>query len=67
MLGSILPALSVVLFCCMATGVHGQTFLLNNVEFFDAASGKKVKASKPAGITQEQQIIFPSTVGTTGQ
>lgn len=67
MLGSILPAVSVLLFCCMATGVHAQTFLLDNVEFFDAATGKKVKASKPSGVTQEQQIIFPSTAGTTGQ
>lgn len=67
MLGSILPAVSVLLLCGMVTGVNAQTFLLDNVEFFDAATGKKVKASKPAGITQEQQIIFPSTVGTTGQ
>ena len=60
-------ALVLLLLCGAATAMNAQTFLLDNVEFFDAATGKKVKASKPAGITQEQQIIFPSTVGTTGQ
>lgn len=65
--GSCRAILPVLLLCGLATGMNAQTFMLDNLEFLDAATGKKVKASKPSGVTQEQQIIFPSTVGTTGQ
>lgn len=67
MLRRIRSVVCALLLSGMATGMNAQTFMLDNIEFLDAATGKKVKASKPSGITQEQQIIFPSTVGTTGQ
>jgi hypothetical protein len=64
---AIIAGCSFVLLAGASIHVQAQTFLLDNVEFFDTSTGKKVKASKPSGITQEQQIIFPNSVGTTGQ
>jgi hypothetical protein len=58
MLGSILPAVSVLLLCGMVTGVNAQTFLLDNVEFFDAATGKKVKASNPQASHRNSRSSF---------
>jgi hypothetical protein len=42
----------------MVTGVNAQTFLLDNVEFFDAATGKKVKASNPQASHRNSRSSF---------
>lgn len=44
-----------------------QTRLLDNIQVYDATTNKSVKLSKPSGITETQELVFPSTAGTVGQ
>ncbi len=44
-----------------------QTMLVNEVQVNDPTTGKSSKLSKPAGVSTEQTINFPSSAGTAGQ
>jgi hypothetical protein len=46
---------------------QSQTRLLDNIQVYDATTNKSVKLSKPSGITDNQELVFPSSAGTVGQ
>ena len=48
-------------------GLQAQTRLLDNIQVYDATTNKSVKLSKPSGITDNQELVFPSSAGTVGQ
>jgi hypothetical protein len=47
--------------------VTAQTLILDNMEVRDATTNKAVRVAKPATITDNQSLVFPSAVGTVGQ
>lgn len=51
----------------LAIGASAQTRLLDNIQVYDATSNKTVRLSKPSGITDNQELVFPSSAGTVGQ
>lgn len=50
-----------------SNGLGAQTRLLDNIQVYDATTNKSVKLSKPSGITDNQELVFPSSAGTVGQ
>lgn len=47
--------------------VVAQTIILDNAKVVDKSTGKQVRLSKPASLSSDQSINFPSTPGTQGQ
>lgn len=47
--------------------VGAQSRLLDKVQVFDAPNGKSVMIDKAAGVSSNQELIFPSAAGVSGQ
>jgi hypothetical protein len=48
-------------------GLNAQVRILNDASVIDPTSNKSAKVAKPATITDNQSLVFPSAVGTVGQ
>jgi hypothetical protein len=44
-----------------------QTHVLENIDVIDPTTSKTVRVAKPATISDNQSLVFPSTAGTVGQ
>ena len=53
-----------VMLSCITCAVTAQTLILDNMEVRDATTNKAVRVAKPATITDNQSLVFPSAAGT---
>lgn len=61
------PIALLVMLSCITCAVTAQTLILDNMEVRDATTNKAVRVAKPAAITDNQSLVFPSAAGTVGQ
>lgn len=59
--------LIVLLSVLTSVSVSAQMQILDNISVYDKTTNKSVKLSKPSGISDVQEIVFPSAAGTVGQ